>query len=267
MEKEVNEDVAWFRWDNNSRHNRKIRALPADGRWFYVALCEMASQLNLQGVVHLVPGVKYSDDQLADEAKIPTETVRHLLELMESVQLVEERDDCLFVTSFAERQYQSDSSTPRTQAFRERSKKRSANADKTPSDTDADTEADNTPYNPPSGGGYPPRFEEFWAIYPRRANKAGGYEKWRGLRRDGIHSQRFIRCAQNYADACKRKNTEEQYILHAATFLGPKERWKEYEEPIAVDRVDFTPATQAYTGTNASLLDEIDRLRPKGGVN
>lgn len=146
------DDMAWFRWDNTSRHNRKLRALPVEGRWLYVSLCEIASELKLNGVVHVVPGVKYSDDQLADESKVPLDRIRPCLEAMKTLQLIEEDGDGLFVTSFAERQYQSDSSAERTKAYRHR---KSTNGDGvvtvcdghsddvvTPPDTDTDTDTD-----------------------------------------------------------------------------------------------------------------------------
>jgi hypothetical protein len=75
---------------------------------------------------------------------------------------------------------------------------------------------------------YSDKFEVFWGIYPRKVNKKGAYNVWKSRMSDGVEPDTLILSATNYAAKCKRVGTEEQYILHAATFLGPQERWKEY---------------------------------------
>jgi hypothetical protein len=75
---------------------------------------------------------------------------------------------------------------------------------------------------------YSDKFEEFWSIYPRKVNKKGAYNTWKARMNDGVEPDKLILSATNYAAKCKRVGTEEQYVLHASTFLGPQERWKEY---------------------------------------
>ena len=74
---------------------------------------------------------------------------------------------------------------------------------------------------------YPKAFEEFWAAYPRKAEKKDAYAKWRvTLREDGATTEILIAAAGHYGRVCDGR--EEKYIKHAATFLGPKEPWRDH---------------------------------------
>lgn len=67
---------------------------------------------------------------------------------------------------------------------------------------------------------YTTDFEEFWAIYPRKADKAQAYKKYNARIKDGFRHEQLLEAAKNYADQCRRDRTEEKYIKHAKTFLG-----------------------------------------------
>jgi len=85
------------------------------------------------------------------------------------------------------------------------------------------------PYNPPYSG----EFEEFWNIYPRKTNKRGAFKCWQARLREKIDGKPAVTASQlmaytaNYAEAVRGK--EEQFILHASTFLGPNHRYRDYE--------------------------------------
>ena len=75
---------------------------------------------------------------------------------------------------------------------------------------------------------YTLEFENFWNQYPRKTEKKAAFTKWKSAKRKGASADDLITSATNYADWCKREGTEERYIKHAKTFLGPDEHWREY---------------------------------------
>ena len=83
---------------------------------------------------------------------------------------------------------------------------------------------------------YTPEFEEFWSVYPtygRRKKAAAAFDAWkRLLRLKAATPAVLIHAARRYAEHCRATCKEEQYTLHAASFLGPvKEAWKDYIGP------------------------------------
>ncbi len=63
-------------------------------------------------------------------------------------------------------------------------------------------------------------FKEFWDIYPRKEDKGQAYRKYVARRRSGITPEEMITAAKRYAEQCKKKHTEKQYIKKAHTFIG-----------------------------------------------
>ena len=99
---------------------------------------------------------------------------------------------------------------------------------------------------------YSPDFETFWKAYPNNKNKKGAYKTYQAClkgdsRINKATPEQLLRSAKRYAEEVKGKDP--QYILHASTFLGPQERWFEYDKPITnsngetlredVDKNDF----------------------------
>lgn len=79
---------------------------------------------------------------------------------------------------------------------------------------------------------YSEEFERFWAVYPRRIGKFAAYSAWKKTL-NGKHGQpadveTLIKSASNYRSQCIAEGKEEQFILHASTFLGPGRRWEDY---------------------------------------
>ena len=80
---------------------------------------------------------------------------------------------------------------------------------------------------------YPEEFQQFWDTYPNFSrNKKGAYYAWLAALNGGeartraTTAEELQRAAVNYAKAMRGK--EKGYVLHAATFLGPRERWIEF---------------------------------------
>ena len=81
---------------------------------------------------------------------------------------------------------------------------------------------------------YSPDFETFWKAYPNNKNKKGAYKTYQAAlkgdsRINKATPEQLLRSAKRYAEEVKGKDP--QYVLHATTFLGPQERWAEYDKP------------------------------------
>lgn len=89
---------------------------------------------------------------------------------------------------------------------------------------------------------YTDDFERFWAEYPRNTNKQGAYKAWQARVKEGVTSDLLLKCAKNYKKSVA--GTEVRFIMHAATFLGPNERYKDFEavrdeKKVAVKAVQY----------------------------
>jgi len=76
---------------------------------------------------------------------------------------------------------------------------------------------------------YDQDFLKFWAEYPRKTEKQRAYRCWKTRIREGLSEgltmeglvRDLVDTAKNYAADCRKRRTEERYIKHASTFLGP----------------------------------------------
>lgn len=72
-------------------------------------------------------------------------------------------------------------------------------------------------------------FMEFWNAYPRQTGKFEAYRCWINTQRQFKASPEvLITAAMNYADKCKELGTEERFIKHPSTFLGPSRPWNDF---------------------------------------
>jgi len=75
---------------------------------------------------------------------------------------------------------------------------------------------------------YSTDFETFWSMYPRKVAKKDAYGKWKATLRKGVSVETLLRSVTNYASKCDVESTDEKYIKHPATFLGPNEHYNDY---------------------------------------
>ena len=73
---------------------------------------------------------------------------------------------------------------------------------------------------------YSEEFEKFWIHYPRKIEKQMAYRKYQATRKRGATAALLLTACQNYAVSAEK--TEEGFIKHGATFLGPAEPWRDY---------------------------------------
>lgn len=87
---------------------------------------------------------------------------------------------------------------------------------------------------------YSTNFEELWEIYPRKADKAQAYKKYKARIEDGFSHDQLYQAVKNYAEQCKKDRTEEKYIKHGKTFLGESTPFLDY---LPKDRLQTGPET------------------------
>lgn len=88
---------------------------------------------------------------------------------------------------------------------------------------------------------YSNKFEEAWAIYPRREDKAMAYKAYSARTKSGWSDEQLIEATRKYAEACKKNHTETRYIKKGSTFYGPSTPFEDYipkEEVKQVDRFE-----------------------------
>lgn len=99
---------------------------------------------------------------------------------------------------------------------------------------------------------YTEDFEEFWTSYPRKVEKKTAYKAWNARIKNGTNPQEMIQAAKNYARYCQLNGTEERFIKHPSTFIGPNEPYKEY--------VNFSPhLPQRSSQTSEDRIADIQR--------
>ena len=77
------------------------------------------------------------------------------------------------------------------------------------------------------GNGYSPEFQNFWTVYPNHKEKKKAFRCWQKKLKDGVKPEVLTAAAQQYADQCAEQKTEEKFIKHASTFLGPDDPWED----------------------------------------
>lgn len=87
---------------------------------------------------------------------------------------------------------------------------------------------------------YVPAFVSFWSVYPRKKEKDAAYKTWQTRLKEGVKPQDMLLAAERYAQECQINETEERFIKHPKTFLGPSKPFAEYLSP------DWRPPSPPY---------------------
>lgn len=75
---------------------------------------------------------------------------------------------------------------------------------------------------------YPDDFENLWSVYPRKKDKGMAYKQYMARLNSGFSEEELITAVKRYASECKKQKTEERYIKHCSTFLGPNTPFVDY---------------------------------------
>jgi hypothetical protein len=62
-------------------------------------------------------------------------------------------------------------------------------------------------------------FDEFWSSYPRKVQKQDARRAWDQQRKKKVLPGRMIAGAKAYAAECKKRNTDQQFVKHPASWL------------------------------------------------
>ena len=105
---------------------------------------------------------------------------------------------------------------------------------------------------------YSMEFLTWWTTYGKHGSKMAAYRKYRATKRKkGATAQQLLTAAKNYRAATV--DTDEKYIKHASTFLGPDEHWRDCLEVKPDDTDKDAERTQRYFEQQRKLADEIVR--------
>lgn len=81
----------------------------------------------------------------------------------------------------------------------------------------------------------PHRFDEFWAAYPRTANKTDARRAYTKQLDAGVDENTLIAAAVAFRQACEHNRTEQRFIPHASTWLN-QQRWADPPEILDAPR-------------------------------
>lgn len=85
----------------------------------------------------------------------------------------------------------------------------------------------------------PAEFEMFWESYPRHIDKKRALKAWKARIKDGYSPEAIHTAAKNYAAHCRANKTEEKFIKHPATFVGPDLPFLDWKKQIAIPEEDI----------------------------
>lgn len=109
----------WFRFYTEAFGDRKMRRLTPAQRWVWVAILGAARESPEPGRLLIAEGVPMTAVELADYADVPRRSIRPAIDAMRALNMLEiGTGGVLTVTNWATRQYESDTSTPRTRRHR-----------------------------------------------------------------------------------------------------------------------------------------------------
>lgn len=117
----------WFRFYSEILSDRKIERITrwtgqakmsVIGAWAIVMA--LANDSPIRGVLLLTEDIPLVDADLADEMGVDMPTVKELLDSFQRLNMIHQEDGVYHITNWGNRQFASDSSTARVQAYRER---------------------------------------------------------------------------------------------------------------------------------------------------
>jgi hypothetical protein len=99
---------------------------------------------------------------------------------------------------------------------------------------------------------YPPRFENFWTIYPRKKDKKKTLTWWMShhVEQDAELYGTIISGLHRYIESCQNEGTDGKYFLHPSTFL----RNERYLDDVSPPQATLSPQTQGIISASHRFL-------------
>lgn len=222
-------EVKWIKLTTDIFDDEKIKLIDAlperDGIFvIWIRLLVLAGKRNDNGTIYLNEEIPYTDEMLSTLFSRPVSIIRLSLETLKRLNMIRILDDQkIEIVNWDKHQNIEglerirEQGRKRVAAFRERKKE-----DKIKTRTRLEGNVTDTlpKYSAP--------FKEFWKQYPHKANKSGAYSCWKARIKEGPGKVELImKCLKNYL--IKVEGKEEEYILHASTFLNKGHRFLDYE--------------------------------------
>lgn len=224
----------------------------------WIKLLTLAGKSNMGGHIMLTESIPYTVDMLAHKFKRSLSTVKMAMETFVRLGMITMEDGTpIYINNWEKHQNIDGMERVREQnrlrKQQERERKKLLGA---PSSDDVSQEVSRDSHNDVAcdkreshatdidkekdiknirvhSSEYTPAFEAFWSHYPRKKEKRKAFAAWKTrLREPDVTEELLIICAQNYATFVKREGTEERYIKHGATFLGPSKPYEEYSNVV-----------------------------------
>lgn len=130
----------WFRAYSEMTRDRKLRRLKPEHRWLWITVLCMAGASPERGSLFIGSSPARLED-IADEAALPLAKVRVGMTELEVAGMIERNGSGAWhLRNWADRQYESDRSTERVRALRERRRNVTSTVAVTPPESESDTE-------------------------------------------------------------------------------------------------------------------------------
>lgn len=143
--------MPWFRFYVEAPSDRKVRRMKPEHRWVWVCVLCAARSSPTPGELWVAPGEPMLVDDLADLAGVSVKVAGAAVAHMQQLGMVEGSEPWV-VPAWGERQYESDTSTDRVRAHRERRRNadetlqaRSSNGGGNAPETETETDVTNPP--------------------------------------------------------------------------------------------------------------------------
>lgn len=261
-------EVKWVKLYLTMFDNKKIkyiRTLP-DGNdiiLIWIMLLLSAGKCNSNGYIFLTENIPYSPEMLADDFNMPLNTVKFALKILQDLHMINADDQGILISNWEE--YQSADKLEQLKEYNRLAKQRQRERNKQKllsecqgqsqeqvngcQDTDIDIDIDkdidkeniyvcDTPDEIPNKGksqnkktgkgNYTDDFEEFWKLYPRKIDKSRAFRAWNARLKEKNEPAVIIQATINYSNYCKVQRTEERFIKHPSTFVGPDKPFAEF---------------------------------------
>lgn len=101
---------------------------------------------------------------------------------------------------------------------------------------------------------YTPSFDQFWSCYPRDRGKPAAFKAWNARLKKNETPDRMTLASQRYAQECNLNKTDQQYIKHASTFIGPDVPYLDYLKS------DWKPEIKNRKVQNSNAMDHLNSL-------
>jgi hypothetical protein len=229
----------WFRLYVEIVSDPKVRRLSPDHRWLWVALLAAARMSPLPGALLVAEHEPYDERDLADFAGLPQRVVSAGLGLFERLGLIERGDEGVWeIPSWAERQYESDTSTERTAKKRE--KDRSKNGETPFPETEESAFASVSVFASLSSQQKTAAFERFYEIYPRHVGKGAAQKAFLSAAKRAPVAT-ILAAATRFAS--DPNLPEREFVAYPTTWLN-QDRWEDEPLPARLSANGKHPPTR-----------------------